>query len=224
MGILSELRYPKKSHRKLVRLPQYSTELAEFFGIMMGDGGINNPWQATITLNAVADRTYAEHVSDLCVRLFHIAPNSIRRKTKKAIVLRLSSVSVVDFLVEHGLCRGNKLKQGLKIPVWILRNPAYAVRCVRGLVDTDGCIYTHTHRVSGRIYRHIGLVFTSYSPELIRQVARIFEEFGIFPHISSRGTDIYLYRASAIARYMRIFGTSNDRILSGYQTVKGGVG
>ena len=38
---------------KKVLLPKHSVHLAEFFGIMLGDGGINNPWQATITLNAI---------------------------------------------------------------------------------------------------------------------------------------------------------------------------
>lgn len=41
MADIDTLKYPKKSHRKEVILPKYSEDLAEFFGIMMGDGGIN---------------------------------------------------------------------------------------------------------------------------------------------------------------------------------------
>lgn len=55
MSTGEQLRYPKKSHRKPIRIPAQSVELAEFFGVMMGDGGINNHWQANITLNAEAD-------------------------------------------------------------------------------------------------------------------------------------------------------------------------
>lgn len=224
MAASSSLSYPNKSHRKDVSLPSHCVELAEFFGIMMGDGGINNPWQANVTLNATADKHYAGYVARLCKSLFGIAPVMRKRKSSNAVVLQLSSTTIVDFLVENGLCRGNKLKQGLQIPQWILTNAEYRTACVRGLVDTDGCIYVHSHEVSKKRYRNIGLTFSSYSEKLLHQVARIFEEFGIIPHITTRGTDIYLYRASAVARYLKVFGTSNERLLSVYRSVYGGVG
>ena len=47
------LKYPKKSHRKQIKIPKESTRLAELMGIEFGDGGINNPWQLVITLNAL---------------------------------------------------------------------------------------------------------------------------------------------------------------------------
>lgn len=221
MGDIRSLKYPQKSHRKKIILPKHSVTMAEFFGIMMGDGGINNPWQATITLNAIKDAFYAKYVIDLCRKLFGVAPAVRKRKEKKALVISLASTSVVDFLVEQGLSRGNKLKNGLRIPGWILKKPLYRKACVRGLVDTDGCLFIHKHVVSGKIYKNIGLCFTSYSPELIYQVMNIFEEFKIMSHISKRGQDICLYRADAVARYLKVFGTSNDRIASVYKKWKG---
>ncbi len=219
MASITTLRYPKKSHRKQLRLPEPSPELAEFFGIMIGDGGIGNPWQAIITLNSVADAKYVEHVVGLCEDLFDISPAVRKRKDKKdkkALVICLTSTTIVDFLVDNGLHRGNKLKQGLHIPEWILGNQAYELACVRGLVDTDGCLYIHKHSVAQKMYKNIGLAFSSYSPQLISEVAAIFEENGIMPHITSRGTDIYLYRADAVARYLEVFGSSNPRISSVY--------
>jgi len=220
MANIHSLKYQKKSHRKNVILPKYSSKLAEFFGIMMGDGGINNLWQATITVNSVKDTNYSLFISHLCKELFGIRPAMRKRKERNALVISLASTSVVDFLVSKGLSRGNKLKNGLKIPKWILENKKYRKLCVRGLIDTDGCIFVHTHRVSGKIYRNIGLCFTSYSPELIFQVAKIFAEFKIVPHISSSGRDIYLYRADDVAAYLKTFNTSNDRIRSVYKKWK----
>ena len=221
MANIASLKYPKKSHRKEVLLPKFSAELAEFCGIMMGDGGINNPWQATITLNAVADASYAKYVSVLCKKLFGTVPAVRMRRTSKALVISLASTSVVDFLVKNGLSRGNKLKQGLRIPSWILTKKSYRTACVRGLVDTDGCLYIHTHKVAGHVYRNIGLNFKSLSPELIFQMLSIFEECGIIPHITKRGSDIYLYRAEDVAKYLKIFGTSNERICSVYEKWRG---
>ena len=211
------LRYPEKSHRKQATLPEYSEDLAEFFGIMIGDGGINNPWQANITLNSIKDAQYGEYVSGLCKKLFSVTPAVRKRKTRNILVVSLASISVVDFLVKNGLVRGNKLKTGLRIPKWILRKPSYKRVCVRGLIDTDGCIFIHVHKVKGKIYRNIGLSFTSLSSELIFQVADTFAEFGIMPHITKRGRDIYLYQEDAVLKYLKVFGTSNERIGSVYK-------
>ncbi|MDO8471120.1 MAG: LAGLIDADG family homing endonuclease [bacterium] len=217
MGDIRLLRYPKKSHRKRVVLPQQSARLAEFIGIMLGDGGINNLWQANITVNSVKDAEYAHYVSKLCRDLFNIAPTMRKRKNRQALVISLTSTSIVDFLVKQGLPRGNKLKHGLRIPSWILNKPAYRKACVRGLVDTDGCLFVHTHKIREKVYRNIGFSFTSYSPELIFQVANIVEEFAIMPHITKRGQNIYLYQAGAVIKYLKIFGTSNERINSVYR-------
>lgn len=212
-----KLNYPKKSHRKEVALPKFSKSLAEFFGIMMGDGGINNEWQANITVNSVKDLEYSEYVSNLCRDLFGIEPVIRKRKNTKALVISLSSVSIVDFLVLNGLPRGNKLKKGLSIPEWVLGKALYKKACVRGLIDTDGCMFVHVHQIKGKVYNNIGLTFTNYSLELILQVAEIFHEFGVVPHISKNGRDIYLYQADSVLRYLKIFGTSNSRIESVYE-------
>lgn len=221
MSSTAELAYPKKSHRKKVVLPKNSAHLAEFFGIMLGDGGINNSWQANITLNAVKDKGYSTYISKLCNDLFRVVPAIRKRKGKQAIVISLASTTIVDFLVEHGLPRGNKLKNGLCIPPWILRNKKYRIACVRGLVDTDGCIFVHKHKIGGRPYQNIGLCFTSYSPELLMQVATTLEDFSIIPHISGQGRNIYLYREDMIAKYLKIFGSSNKRIYSVYKKWRG---
>ena len=182
----------------------------------MGDGGIGNPWQATITLNSKKDLSYSRYVSALTQRLFHITPQVFKYKTKKALRILINSVTIIDFLVSQGLLRGDKIAQGLSIPKWILESSPYRRACIRGLVDTDGCAYIHTHVVANKVYKNIGLLFSSYSPHLIAEVAAIFEEFGIMPHITTRGTDIYIYRAESVARYLQVFGSSNPRITSVY--------
>jgi intein/homing endonuclease len=179
MAVASPLKYPKKSHRKVVLLPKYSVKLAEFFGLMLGDGGINNSWQANITVNAIKDKKYSVFISKLCDGLFGISPAIYKRKGKQALIISLASTTIVDFLVDNGLPRGDKLKGGLKIPSWILVKKSYRIACVRGLIDTDGCLFVHKHKISGKVYKNIGLCFTSYSVELIFQVASVFEECGI---------------------------------------------
>lgn len=222
MASLTNLKYPKKSHRKKVCLPERSPAFAEFIGIMMGDGGIGSQWQACITLNSQKDSAYIEYVDSLIQKLFTLVPKRFYYLHKNATRFMLNSIDLVDFLVAQGLPRGDKLKNGLTIPDWISADSYYRRRCVRGLIDTDGCMYVHVHKVAGKMYRNIGLSFFSKSPGLIVQVAEIFEENGIMPHITSRGTDIYLYRAGSVAKYLEVFGTSNPRIGVVYEDWKRG--
>lgn len=217
MSDVLSLKYPRKSNRKKVTLPNHSKKLAEFLGIMMGDGGINNLWQATITLNAVADAKYALYVVGLCKKLFGILPAVRRRKETKTLVISLASTSVVDFLVSQGLPRGNKIKNGLKIPGWIIEKKSYQLACLRGLVDTDGCLYIHKHKVGGKLYKNIGFSFSSHSSELVSFMMSTLEKFGIIAYITGRGTEVCIYQKDCIAKYLKIFGTSNDRIRSVYK-------
>jgi intein/homing endonuclease len=190
---------------------------------MMGDGGINNPWQANITLNSNADFHYISYVKALGKKLFGVTPAIRKRKIQKAVDISFASTSMVDFLVSQGLYRGNKIDAGLRIPDWILADGSYRKACVRGLMDTDGCLYVHRHTVANKFYRNIGLCFSSFSPPLMAQVGVIFEEFSIIPHITKDGRKLYLYSRKAVARYMAVFGSSNERIISVYKT-NGGVG
>ena len=45
----------------------------------------------------------------------------------------------------------------------------------------------------------------------------MFVEFGIIGHISKGGQHVYLYQKDSIIKYLKIFGTSNNRIESVYK-------
>jgi len=60
----------------------------------------------------------------------------------------LSRVELVRHLHNLGLKIGNKVKQLLDIPDWIKVNPEYSKVCLRGLIDTDGCVFRHNYKVN----------------------------------------------------------------------------
>ena len=211
---VTSLQYPRKSHRKIVRLPKDSVQLAELMGIVFGDGGINNPWQLVISLNAEADIEYKEYVSSLLSNLFGIDVAIRKRPRQKTVVVVASSTTLVDFLVEKGAARGNKVAQQISVPSWIRENFTFEKAFVRGVVDTDGCLYIHKHTVKKRHYEHVGFCFTSCSLKLIEDVATILKKAAIKPHIADDGRRIYLYSYKAVERYVEIFGSSNPRILT----------
>lgn len=218
---VSLLRYPNKSHRKLIFIPSNSIQLAELLGIIFGDGGINNNWQLVISLNSTRDLKYSKYVSDLLKRLFNITVATRKRPNQNTLVLVCSSTTLIDFLVKKGAVRGNKVLQQIDIPDWIKYNTEYRKCFVRGLVDTDGCLFIHRHIVNGRLHKNIGLCFTNYSKKLISSVATILKEFEVKNNITDKDRRIYLYSEKAVVKYLDIFGSSNPRILEKYQEWRG---
>ncbi|MFA5131403.1 MAG: hypothetical protein WC467_03170 [Patescibacteria group bacterium] len=214
------LKYPKKSHRKLIKLPRESARLAELMGAEFGDGGIGNPWQMIITLNADKDAEYALYIEKMINKLFGL-DIVFRKRGERALQLISTSMSLVDFLVKKGAVRGNKIKKNFDIPDWIRRNDKYEKLFVRGLVDTDGCLYVHHHIVGGVTYKNIGFCFVSFSKNIIHSVSDIFRKFAIEPHINKKENQINLYKEESIIKYLSIFGSSNPRITNIYKEWRG---
>lgn len=215
---LSLLKYPLKSHRKKISLPEESILLAELLGIIYGDGSIGNPWQVVISLNSITDAGYAKYVSSLILSLFGLEPRLRKRPDQNTLIVVLTSTTAVDFLVEKGAARGNKLINTKGVPSWILANDNYKRFFVRGIVDTDGCIYFHNHFVKGKKYVNIGLCFTNYSPEIVSEISSILAISSIKAHITDKGRRIYLYSEKQVAKYLEEFGSSNPRILEKYKS------
>lgn len=209
---LALLRYPNKSHRKVITLPSDNEELAELLGAIAGDGGIGNEWQLVISLNSILDISYSIYLSNLLKSLFNIDISVRKRPNQNTLVLVASSTHLVDFLVNKGAARGNKIKQNLDIPYWVKGNPNLEKAFIRGLMDTDGCLYINKHRVLGKEYKNIGLCLTSYSKKMLYSVAEIFTRFDIKPHLTDKNRRIYLYSAKSVVKYLNIFSSSNPRI------------
>lgn len=220
MGV-TLLKYPNKSHRKIIQIPIESKELAELMGIIAGDGGINNDWQLVITLNSIKDAEYSKYVYQLLKKLFNIEIATRKRKEKNALVLVCSSINLLDFLISKGAVKGNKINNGIDVPFWIKNNSGYEKAFVRGLIDTDGCIYIHKHVVKGELRKDIGLCFTNNSKNLIKEVLEVFKKNGVNSHVSSKGNRIYLYGKKPIEKYLTILKSSNPRILNKYKEWRG---
>lgn len=215
------LNYPKKSHRKIINIPLECSELSEFLGIEFGDGGIGNPWQVVISLNSEADSQYADYVAKLGQKLFHIEPKIRKRPNQNTLVVVFSSTSLVDFLMQKGAVKGNKILQKINIPSWVIKNFDYEKAFVRGLVDTDGCLYIHRHTIKGALYRNIGLCFTSFSEKLVFSVATTLRKNGIKFSVTDKGRRIYLYSSQSVVKYLDTFESSNPRITNKYLEWRG---
>ena len=215
------MKYPQKSHRKNISIPNENNDLAELMGIIAGDGGINNNWQLVISLNYIKDFHYSIYGASLLEKLFNINAARRKRPNQNTLVVVCSSTNLVNYLISKGAVKGNKITQNINIPSWITKRNNFKKAFVRGLVDTDGCLYIHKHCVNGKTYLNIGFCFTSLSNKLLLSVARILSEFGIKPYIKDDNHRIYLYSKSNVIKYLSVFGSSNPRIYQKYADWKG---
>lgn len=201
-------------------VPKKSAALAELVGILLGDGGITT-YQCNITLNSVTDYEYSLYVEDLITKLFGVPVHRYAKGNSLAQNLSINRKGVVDFLISIGLQKGNKLAQGIKIPSWILGNKEYSRACVRGLIDTDGCVIHEIHRIKGKIYRYARLNFTSASIPFVKSVMKILETENLEPKVRRGGTAVQLEKNDKIWHYFKVIGTSNPKHLRRWRSIAG---
>lgn len=196
--------------KKSIIIPPKDVLLAEFVGIMVGDGNIN-AYAICITLDSVADCEYVPYVKDLLKKLFGIEPKLYYHKSDRAVAVVVASKNLVEFCLSIGLKYGNKIKQNLDIPDWIKENSDFGVACVRGLVDTDGCFFNHAYKVNGKTYTYPKIAFTSKSPLLLGSVSRILIKLGFCVRMTKDGNDIRIESQKSVLKYIELIGSSNPK-------------
>jgi hypothetical protein len=121
---------------------KHSEELAEIVGIMFGDGCIYKDrlgkYQVSVSFNK-KEQDYLLYVKKLFSSFF--VYKFCISEQKNEFLLRNTSVYVGSYLIKSGLSFGNKIKNKIVIPDWIFRKRIYALRFLRGIFDTDGCVY-----------------------------------------------------------------------------------
>ncbi|MCX6712382.1 MAG: hypothetical protein NT041_01670, partial [Candidatus Vogelbacteria bacterium] len=196
--------------RKKITLPARSSDLAEFVGIMIGDGGVA-PYHISITLNSKTDFEYSKYVCRLLKKLLNVSPKIYRDKDSLAMNLIIHRIELVDFCQKIGLKKGNKLKQNLDLPDWVKESDKFFLACLRGLFDTEGSVFIHRYKSGGKMYHYPKMSFTSRSEALIKSVWKALKKFGFNARISRSGWDIRLESQEDVARFDKLIGTSNPK-------------
>lgn len=201
--------------RKRVVCPAKSGLLAEFIGILLGDGSINRS-QISIYNNNKTDRDYAHLIKRMIRDLFKIDA-TISVRDKNTIIVTASGKNLIHFLVACGMKEGNKMLNGADVPKWILRNKEFTRHCLRGLIDTDGGIYFHNHITKGIRYRHMGLCFTSHSKLILNSAYKMFLRFNLNCRISG-GRHVYIYDRKEVDKYMQMIGSNNTKHIKRFRS------
>ncbi len=126
------------AHTVAIKPVRKSSMLAEFIGMMLGDGNI---YENGVRISCDSRwPEYIFYIEKLMYRLFGIHFKQYKGKAN-CIHLYVYNQLLVNRLLQLGLQRGDKIVNNVGVPRWIKDNKVYAEHCVRGLMDTDGCLY-----------------------------------------------------------------------------------
>ncbi len=193
---------------RAVPKPDYSEDLAELVGAILGDGTITK-YQLILFSNLKDEKEYALYLGSLVERLFGTPPAIHITEAFSIIRVISSRRQIIDYLLSIGLSLGNKVKNQVGVPRWIEENPKYMSKCLRGLVDTDGCVYIDNHTVKGKKYSSLCIAFTNASTPLLDFVEKAMFSMGYHP--TRFGRHIRLRIRAEVLNYAEKVGFSNPK-------------
>ena len=209
---------PAKGYQTLIKImkPRKSKKLAEFIGIMLGDGGVNR-YHTSVTLSNT-EKQYILYVSHLIKNLFGLKPKIYKHSHAEAVRIVVNRKELVGFCQSIGLVLGNKIEQQIDIPDWIKENKIYQRECIRGLVDTDGCFYTNSYISHGKKYSYFKIAFVSASKPLILSFCKSLTNMGIKARISKNYRDVRIEEEMYVQKYIKEISSHNQKHLNKIQS------
>ncbi len=191
-----------------------SKDLAEFMGVMLGDGNIwtkeGGYYYITIAGNYLKDKDYLEsYINPLFRKLFGKVMQVRKNKNDNGMCLKIGDKDIVFTLGYWGFPSGDKKENNVRIPSWIFHNEEYLRACIRGLIDTDGSVCP----ITGRDYPYIW--FSSN----IKGIQESFNEAmntlkfdtSKWSIVKNRAAECYIAKKEHIARFLREVGFSNSK-------------
>lgn len=167
--------------------------LAEFVGIIQGDGNLHKKSNCITIVGSLEDfYYYTIHVIPLITRLFNINPKLRKRNDRNAFYIDFNSKSVITFLSEDiGLVRGNK--KSSRIPDLINSNTELIYPFLKGLFDTDGCLKFSKQGNEKNIYPRIQLCFrrTKFAYDVGEILKKISFNYGKWEEDRANGLVFY---------------------------------
>jgi len=132
--------------REMQILAQKSNELAEFIGVMLGDGHLGKSHRTghyTVKIcGGIDDLEYlTEFIVPLFSKLSRKQLRMFRCKGSEAVMFYAYDKDVVCTLEHYGLRSGNKKSNEVSIPEWIFTDNSYLKACITGIFDTDGTVF-----------------------------------------------------------------------------------
>lgn len=142
-------------------------KLCEFLGAFIGDGFTNKygrHYEISFAGDSNMDKNYLlNHISELAFESFGGLPSSnFFRKNANAMYLKFYSKQLFRLLTERFNFPAGVKCYSVKIPEEIMNsNEKYIFATIRGIFDTDGCVYLDKRKAYAKPYPRIKLETSS---------------------------------------------------------------
>lgn len=149
---------------------------AYIVGLAIGDGNLSNPNNRATRLRITCDKKYPRLLKRIIDALQLLLPeNKVSLVKRKGCI----DVSVYSNHLEKTLGwkakMGSKFNQNVSVPPWIKRKNNYKINCLKGLMETDGSIY------SDRGYPAV--MFVTVIQKLAKEVHKMMTSLGFKPRL-----------------------------------------
>lgn len=204
----------KNSTRRIKKIDlKKSKELAEFMGIVLGDGNLwikeGGYYYIRISGEYPAEKEYIEHISKLFEKLFKEKIQLRVNKGLNEFNLVKGSKNIMFTLIDLGLKSGDKKANNQGIPEWIFQDRSLLTSCIRGLIDTDGSVVY----IKGRDLPYI--YFTSNIPKLQEDFKKAMLILGFdtskWNIRKTHGADCYIAKKEHVVRFLKEVGFHNSK-------------
>lgn len=186
--------------RGIILPKETSEKLAEFFGILAGDGYVNfkndHDYTVSIAGHKIDDELYhLKYIYPLFRELFGLNPKINIKLKQNGRYIYIRSKTIVNFIKSNYFY---KYKGKIDIPDWIFENKKYFNSFLRGLVDTDGSVAIKKRYKSIPYYPVISI--TIKNKDLTEKIANYLKEnrFTVWWGISNKKNLVYRVELSGI--------------------------
>lgn len=199
-----------------------SEELCELVGAIIGDGCVdgyvpkqgNSKYHVQIVGNSVSDKDYLLIIlSAIAKNIFGINAKHYFRKGHNALNLDLYSKQLFLLLTNRfGFPAGPKTYT-TKIPEEIMKaEEKFVFATIRGIFDTDGCVFLDPRKIYNRPYPRITLQTVS-EPLFLQLKEFLSKYFALYAHhsIARHSYCIEVYGHKQVEKWMKLIGFSNSR-------------
>lgn len=153
-------------------------ELAEFVGVILGDGNISKfPRTERLLLVSNANNTgFVKRYSDIIKRLFNKKPSVKKVTISNAVRIGFYQKEISTRLA---IPAGSRKKLNYIVPQWIKQNDDYLIAFLRGLFEAEGSLSIHIHTGT------YNFQFKNQNQSLLDAVKNGLVKLGFHPEIRS---------------------------------------
>lgn len=188
--------------------------LAEFYGILLGDGCISKyknhnkiVYAIRIDGNSITDKDYYNYLQKLIYKITKREVKIKYRKNCNGIYIYFICKKLAEFLNKNLNFPYGK-KGEIKIHNKIINNKDLLIHTLKGFFDTDGSIYHTKNNSKIRYYPIIEL--STHSKSLMHQLKEILDKFGFNTVLSFYKDSVKLHGKTNLQKWIELIGSNND--------------